>query len=1008
MLPIQWHTSNVPSDTEVFWDTVSHASGTVADYTSSSSDATMVNSHSVTPGMTDSSPQNNYYNLSSSADGTKLVRVRDWSSDISASNDSGATWHSISFGSYDRGLAIDSTGLKIFIGTWGADIWNATSSDNGATYNWTNLSSNSTNYPGGSYWSSIASNASGTKIAAVNAYGGIYTATTSDNGATWTWHDQTGGAGSRSWIKIISDSTGTKLVAITSNGIWRGVSTDDGGSYTWTDLSSISTNFPSDYLQSLTTSADGSMIAVGGNSDIYIATTSDNGASWSWIDQNENGSGGWNHFWSIASNASGTEVIAAPQDGPLQIANYSIASSSWVWTSPAFHSSWEWWIVASDASGSNLSLTGRGGLWTSSDSGVTWTGHIGTTYYYRVKSCNGAACTTSAEHTLVYSISSSCPFIFTWDGHKYNFIIDASSASTLGSGTNLSQWKKTPFYAPTIYPNPESFVKIPNGELVARNDGSGPYYDIKTTFELNEVNYFDQAALEVVDHSPSVDVFPDYRNNGQIHTIAKNAPAPVSVRDQTGADVSSLIAHNDNVFWHSIVGTNPSYLDMKLSDASTTPTNLKIVIRKGAEGMFRGNRQFDVLQYKNADGHFVNVPADMNPFLVTRLGASTSTPAFENTYGANDTQVIDLSGLTIKDNDIRLIVTNTNLQTDIDWIAVDTNPDDAITTTEVAPSYADLHFRGVSKLVRSNPLDPQMLSMTEPDYSQLSNTVGEGNIISGYATRYGDVLPLVTSADDKFVIATQGDELALKYSVPIQATGTVRDFINKTFDYHKSYHNGTGDTIAQLPFAAMTQYPYHENVEHYPTDADHNAYQATYNTRQVDWGLFESILNFIHHSLNTDFIGISISEGGAPVVHVPQTTVSLSSSGGSVSNAALATILTPGPATDAYLRSRGLTVPTVSIAASTTVVTPTTTTTPAKFTRDLQVSSNGSDVKALQQYLNTHGYTIATRGVGSPGHETTLFGLLTKKALMKFQKTNHLPVTGFFGPKTRAVVNVAI
>lgn len=76
-----------------------------------------------------------------------------------------------------------------------------------------------------------------------------------------------------------------------------------------------------------------------------------------------------------------------------------------------------------------------------------------------------------------------------------------------------------------------------------------------------------------------------------------------------------------------------------------------------------------------------------------------------------------------------------------------------------------------------------------------------------------------------------------------------------------------------------------------------------------------------------------------------------------------------------------------------------------KFTRDLQLGSKGVDVKALQIYLNTHGYTIAKVGVGSLGRETNQFGPATKAALVRFQRAKGVPATGFFGPKTRAKVN---
>ena len=75
------------------------------------------------------------------------------------------------------------------------------------------------------------------------------------------------------------------------------------------------------------------------------------------------------------------------------------------------------------------------------------------------------------------------------------------------------------------------------------------------------------------------------------------------------------------------------------------------------------------------------------------------------------------------------------------------------------------------------------------------------------------------------------------------------------------------------------------------------------------------------------------------------------------------------------------------------------------FTRNLSLHATGKDVKALQQYLNTNGFVISKTGAGSLGKETTLFGTLTYKALVKFQKSLGWSGTGFFGPLTRSYVN---
>lgn len=75
------------------------------------------------------------------------------------------------------------------------------------------------------------------------------------------------------------------------------------------------------------------------------------------------------------------------------------------------------------------------------------------------------------------------------------------------------------------------------------------------------------------------------------------------------------------------------------------------------------------------------------------------------------------------------------------------------------------------------------------------------------------------------------------------------------------------------------------------------------------------------------------------------------------------------------------------------------------FKANLTVGSLGSEVKALQEFLNAHGYTVATTGPGSLGNETTRFGAATKAALIKYQKAKGItPAVGYFGAKTRAAV----
>jgi len=76
------------------------------------------------------------------------------------------------------------------------------------------------------------------------------------------------------------------------------------------------------------------------------------------------------------------------------------------------------------------------------------------------------------------------------------------------------------------------------------------------------------------------------------------------------------------------------------------------------------------------------------------------------------------------------------------------------------------------------------------------------------------------------------------------------------------------------------------------------------------------------------------------------------------------------------------------------------------FTRNLTIGSRGEDVKALQEYLNAQGFTVAASGAGSPGNETEYFGSLTQAALADFQAANSVsPAVGYFGPITRAKID---
>lgn len=58
------------------------------------------------------------------------------------------------------------------------------------------------------------------------------------------------------------------------------------------------------------------------------------------------------------------------------------------------------------------------------------------------------------------------------------------------------------------------------------------------------------------------------------------------------------------------------------------------------------------------------------------------------------------------------------------------------------------------------------------------------------------------------------------------------------------------------------------------------------------------------------------------------------------------------------------------------------------LTKNRGLGDKGEDILALQRYLNAHGFPVALSGAGSPGKETTLFGALTKAALVRYQEAH--------------------
>lgn len=92
-----------------------------------------------------------------------------------------------------------------------------------------------------------------------------------------------------------------------------------------------------------------------------------------------------------------------------------------------------------------------------------------------------------------------------------------------------------------------------------------------------------------------------------------------------------------------------------------------------------------------------------------------------------------------------------------------------------------------------------------------------------------------------------------------------------------------------------------------------------------------------------------------------------------------------------------------SVATSTASVSTNGNISAVSLTRNLYQGLSGEDVRSLQKFLNSNGFTVAVSGAGSVGNETTYFGPATTAAVIKFQIARSItPAAGYVGSITRA------
>ena len=419
-------------------------------------------------------------------------------------------------------------------------------------------------------------------------------------------------------------------------------------------------------------------------------------------------------------------------------------------------------------------------------------------------------------------LKGSCPFLYVYNGERYEFVTDLLWRAPLGLITSMG------FVAPD---ETRDFVKI-SGDQMQPKAGK---YSIQITEELWETAYFDEVKLIAVDHPANTDIFVDEQYipppfaEFKVYGVAEKR-YPKSAVNHRGEDVLHALKAFDYHYavehapgaYQGVVEPHAIVLDLGdvPDDAPVTlfltgwifPTDTSINVALSQNPTI--NPSFPSVAVKDKTGEWETV--------INMIGI----PA-----GKNKTIAVDLTGKFLsRDRRVR-IETDMQIYWDMAFLTVGEQSVPMEMTT-LTPDTADLHYRGFSEMYRPNPHAPHLF-----DYQQVT-TEAQWRDLAGYYTRYGDVNALLQEVDDMYVILNAGDEITVEFDaarLPPLKPGWVRDFIlySDGWDKDGDINTLTSQTVEPLPFHGMSAYPYPE-TEHYPESEAHQEYRRKYNTRRVE------------------------------------------------------------------------------------------------------------------------------------------------------------------------------
>lgn len=418
----------------------------------------------------------------------------------------------------------------------------------------------------------------------------------------------------------------------------------------------------------------------------------------------------------------------------------------------------------------------------------------------------------------------SCPYLYVWDGGRFQFVTDFLGASPLGLPAAEGK---------LVIADTDEFVRLGNESDVRL---LGSEYVLQVTEELREVLYLDQAMLCVIDHPEGVEAIPTNRLMPgppfpKAELMAVHTPYPLrrAVRSDGLNVKESLLCLDGKMASPARLRApqlrglaEPHHFDL---DFGPIDVNRPLVLV--LDGWLRfggGMANMSAARYPGLPFPFPVLSVELMDGTWKTLDLSVGAPA-----GKIKSMAVNLEGqLPAGTQKLRL-----SAAFEIHWDRIalmEKYKGKDVVRHFLKPSQSNLHWRGFSEY-QNLPWDLPL----SPDYNRVNASAPWLLMPSGWCTRYGEVNALLSAKDNQLVILNGGDELTLRFdgnSLPPKSGEQQRSFylFVSGWDKDADPHVVKGRTVEPIPWHGMDGQKYGRQLR---PQTLNDEWQKKYNTRWV-------------------------------------------------------------------------------------------------------------------------------------------------------------------------------